>query len=151
MYNLPVVRIFIQLWLKSISCCMSDQLSVFSFSCDWNRSVVIWSISWVVSKTKHSKTKTEARSTQISVVHIFIQLWLKSISCLYSHSVVTKIDQLSYDPSVVTKLDQLLYDRSVVRIFIQLWLKSISCYMIVGAPNENIDQNHLNIALLNVF
>ena len=42
---------------------------------------------------------------------------IRSISCAYFHSVVTKIDQL-------------LYERSDVRIFVQLWLKSISCYMI---------------------
>ena len=42
---------------------------------------------------------------------------IRSISCAYFHSVVTKIDQL-------------LYERSGVRIFVRLWLKSISCYMI---------------------
>ena len=62
-----------------------------------------------------------------SVVLIFIQLRLKSISCVYFHSVVTKINQLLYDRSDVrifiqleTKIDQLLHDRSVVSIFIQL-------------------------------
>ena len=94
---------------------MIDQLSIFSFSYDLNRSVVIWSISCAYF---HSVvTKIDQLLYDGSVVRIFIELWLKSISCAYFHSVVTKIDQL-------------LYDRSVVRIFIQLWLKSISCYMI---------------------
>ena len=80
---------------------MIDQLCVFSFSCD---------------------LQTDQLYDR-SVVRIFIQLSLKSISYV--------IDQYSaYFHSVVTKFNQLLCDRSVVRIFIQLSLKSISCYMI---------------------
>ena len=45
-----------------------------------------------------------------------ISCYIWSISSAYFHSVVTKINQLSYD-------------RSVVLIFIQLWLKLISCYI----------------------
>ena len=97
------------------SACTIYQFCVFSFSCDWNRSVVGWAISCPYF---HSVvTKIVQLFYDRSVEHIFIQLWLKSISCVYFHWFVTKIDQL-------------LYDQWVVRIFVQLWLKLISYYMI---------------------
>ena len=42
-----------------------------------------------------------------------------------------------YFHSVVTKLDQLLCDRSVICIFIQLWLKSISCAYFHSVVTKN--------------
>ena len=129
------MHIFIQLWLRLISCYMIDQLCIFSFSCDLQTDQLLYD--W-------------------SAVRIFIQLWLKSISYLidqyraYFHSVVTKIDQLLCDWSVM------IWDAASTLGFClsaaasnagrQIWMKII--YIILHSLNSICKTSLVDMKLL---
>ena len=67
------------------------------------------------------------RSVLLIINQFIIEQLAGTILLISVNSACTIYQSCVYFHSVVTKIDHLLYERSVVRIFIQLWLKSINC------------------------